>query len=53
MVSDEKRKPALCQNVNFFFNNFPPEWNKANLHDLFVEVGEISDVYVARKLTKA
>ncbi|GJW69796.1 DETOXIFICATION 16-like protein [Tanacetum coccineum] len=39
--------------VNFFFTNFSPEWNKANLHDLFVEVGEISDVYVARKLTKA
>ncbi|GKD43428.1 nucleotide-binding alpha-beta plait domain-containing protein [Tanacetum coccineum] len=54
MVSDEKRKRALRQNVvNFFFTNFPPEWNKANLHDLFVEVGEISDVYVARKLTKA
>ncbi|GJV37429.1 nucleotide-binding alpha-beta plait domain-containing protein [Tanacetum coccineum] len=49
-----KEKRALCQNVvNFFFTNFPPEWNKANLHDLFVEVGEISDVYVARKLTKA
>nr|GEU88311.1 squamosa promoter-binding-like protein 12 [Tanacetum cinerariifolium] len=29
------------------------EWNKANLHDPFLEVGEISDVYVARKLTKA
>nr|GEU34049.1 nucleotide-binding alpha-beta plait domain-containing protein [Tanacetum cinerariifolium] len=50
---DEKRK-RVCRNVvNFFFTNFPPEWNKANLHDLFVEVREISDVYVARKLTKA
>ncbi|GKC17449.1 nucleotide-binding alpha-beta plait domain-containing protein [Tanacetum coccineum] len=51
---DGKRKYVLRQNmVNFYFTNFPPEWNKASLHELFVEVGERSDVYVARKMSKA
>ncbi|GJZ18090.1 hypothetical protein Tco_0554213 [Tanacetum coccineum] len=30
--------------VNFFFTNFPPDWNKIDLHGLFVEVGEIADL---------
>ncbi|GJS65883.1 glutamate receptor 2.7 [Tanacetum coccineum] len=39
--------------VNFFFTNFPPEWNKDSLHELFTDVGDIADVYVARKMSKA
>ncbi|PWA92421.1 nucleotide-binding alpha-beta plait domain-containing protein [Artemisia annua] len=51
---DEKGKHDPSRNVvNFFFTNFPPEWNKADLHELFAEVGEIADLYVARKVIKA
>ncbi|GKC59324.1 hypothetical protein Tco_1086922, partial [Tanacetum coccineum] len=35
--------------VNFYFTSFLSEWNKVNLHDLFTEVGEIANVYVAKK----
>ncbi|GKA53478.1 hypothetical protein Tco_0746793 [Tanacetum coccineum] len=38
--------------VNFYFTSFPSEWNKVNLHDLFAEVGEIANVYVAKKVSK-
>ncbi|GJY28223.1 hypothetical protein Tco_0403990 [Tanacetum coccineum] len=38
--------------VNFYFTNFPSDWNKVNLHDLFAEVGEIANVYVAKKVSK-
>ncbi|PWA58260.1 UDP-glucuronosyl/UDP-glucosyltransferase [Artemisia annua] len=47
---DEKRKHVPRQNVvNFFFTNFPPEWSKVNMYELFSEVGEIAEVYIARK----
>lgn len=50
---EEKRKHNSCKNVvNFFFTGFPPEWNEKNLRELFAEVGEIKDVYVARKMSK-
>ncbi|PWA38813.1 hypothetical protein CTI12_AA577930 [Artemisia annua] len=39
--------------MNFFFTNFPPEWNKVDLQELFAEVGEIANVYVARKVSNA
>lgn len=49
----EKKRNLPCRNVvNFYFTNFPTEWNKANLRNLFAEVGEICDVYVARKVSK-
>ncbi|GJV85646.1 hypothetical protein Tco_1525544 [Tanacetum coccineum] len=38
--------------VNFYFTNFPSDWNKVNLHDLFAKVGEIANVYVAKKVSK-
>nr|GEU64295.1 putative nucleotide-binding alpha-beta plait domain-containing protein [Tanacetum cinerariifolium] len=51
---DEKRKPGPRHNVvNFFFINFPPDWNKADLHGLFAKVEEIAYLYVARKVSKA
>ncbi|PWA92948.1 hypothetical protein CTI12_AA076220 [Artemisia annua] len=51
---DEKRKHVPRQNVvNFFFTNFPPEWSKVNMYELFSEVGEIAEVYIARKVSKA
>ncbi|GJT89946.1 nucleotide-binding alpha-beta plait domain-containing protein [Tanacetum coccineum] len=51
---DEKGIPNPSHNViNFFFTNFPPDWNKTDLHGLFAEVGEIADLYVARKVSKA
>ncbi|GJY13616.1 retrovirus-related pol polyprotein from transposon TNT 1-94 [Tanacetum coccineum] len=43
----------MKNSISGYVTNFPPEWNKASLHELFVEVGEISDVYVARKMSKA
>lgn len=52
----EKREQFPSHNhnlVNFFFTNFPPEWNKANLYHLFADVGEIANVFVARKVSKA
>ncbi|GKD87493.1 nucleotide-binding alpha-beta plait domain-containing protein [Tanacetum coccineum] len=50
---EEKRKFVPCQNmVNFFFTNFPSEWNTANLLELFEEVDEVADVYVAKKMSK-
>ncbi|GJW16286.1 hypothetical protein Tco_0020419 [Tanacetum coccineum] len=33
--------------VNYFFTNFPPEWNEGNLREVFAELGEVADVYVA------
>ncbi|PWA45314.1 hypothetical protein CTI12_AA518770 [Artemisia annua] len=49
----EKWKHVPCRNVvNYFFTNFPPEWNQANLRDIFMEFGEVVDVYVARKMSK-
>ena len=51
---DEKRKYVPRRNVvNFFFTNFPPEWSKVNMYELFSEVGEIAEVYVATKVSKA
>ncbi|GJT09747.1 nucleotide-binding alpha-beta plait domain-containing protein [Tanacetum coccineum] len=51
---DEKREHVPRRNVvNLFFTSFPPEWSKVNMYELFSEVGEIADVYVARKLSKA
>nr|GFA89197.1 nucleotide-binding alpha-beta plait domain-containing protein [Tanacetum cinerariifolium] len=49
---EEKRKFVPRRNVNFFFTNFPSEWNTANLLELFEEVGEVADVYVAKKMSK-
>nr|GEV57856.1 nucleotide-binding alpha-beta plait domain-containing protein [Tanacetum cinerariifolium] len=50
---EEKRKFVPCRNVvNFFFTNFPSEWNTANLLELFEEVGEVADVYAAKKMSK-
>ncbi|GJZ76446.1 nucleotide-binding alpha-beta plait domain-containing protein, partial [Tanacetum coccineum] len=48
---EAKRKQHVPRRdvVNFYFTNFPSEWNKVNLHDLFAEVGEIANVYVAKK----
>ncbi|GKB08951.1 nucleotide-binding alpha-beta plait domain-containing protein [Tanacetum coccineum] len=47
---DEKREHVPRRNVvNFFFTNFPPEWSKVNMYELFSEVGEIAYIYVARK----
>ncbi|GJS09240.1 hypothetical protein Tco_0366036 [Tanacetum coccineum] len=47
---DEKREHVPRRNVvNFFFTNFLPKWSKVNMYELFSEVGEIADVYVARK----
>lgn len=49
----EKRKHVPLRNVvNYYFTNFPPEWNEPNLHEVFAKVGEIIDVYVARKMSK-
>ncbi|GJX74473.1 hypothetical protein Tco_0313068 [Tanacetum coccineum] len=28
--------------VNYFFTNFPPEWNEGNLRKVFAELGEVS-----------
>nr|GFA01647.1 protein kinase-like domain, beta-lactamase/transpeptidase-like protein [Tanacetum cinerariifolium] len=39
--------------VNFYFTNFPSEWKMVNRHDLFIEVGEIDNVYVAKKVRKS
>ncbi|GJZ17271.1 nucleotide-binding alpha-beta plait domain-containing protein [Tanacetum coccineum] len=51
---DKKGNPDPSHNVvNFFFTNFPPDWNKTDLHGLFAEVGEIAELYVARKVSKA
>nr|GFB44445.1 nucleotide-binding alpha-beta plait domain-containing protein [Tanacetum cinerariifolium] len=51
---DDKREDVSSWNVvNFYFTNFPPEWNKVNLHELFAEIGEIAHVYVARKASKS
>ncbi|PWA86506.1 nucleotide-binding alpha-beta plait domain-containing protein [Artemisia annua] len=50
---DEKRKRDSRNVVNFFFTNFPPEWNKVDLQELFAEVREIANVYVARKVSNA
>nr|GEY33476.1 nucleotide-binding alpha-beta plait domain-containing protein [Tanacetum cinerariifolium] len=48
---DDKREDVSSGNVvNFYFTNFPPEWNKVNLHELFAEIWEIAHVYVARKV---
>ncbi|GKD41046.1 hypothetical protein Tco_1261253 [Tanacetum coccineum] len=45
---DDKREDVSSGNVvNFYFTNFPPEWNRVNLHELFAEIGEIAHVYVA------
>ncbi|GKD28212.1 nucleotide-binding alpha-beta plait domain-containing protein [Tanacetum coccineum] len=38
--------------VNYFFTNFPPEWNEGNLREVFAELGEVADVYVASKMSK-
>ncbi|GKD90781.1 nucleotide-binding alpha-beta plait domain-containing protein [Tanacetum coccineum] len=50
---NERRKnvPRITV-VNYFFTNFPPEWNEGNLREVFAEFGEVADVYVARKLSK-
>nr|GFB10022.1 cinnamoyl-CoA reductase 2-like [Tanacetum cinerariifolium] len=51
---DDKREDVSSWNVvNFYFTNFPPEWNKVNLHELFAEIGEIAHLYVARKVSKS
>ncbi|GKE48973.1 nucleotide-binding alpha-beta plait domain-containing protein [Tanacetum coccineum] len=51
---DDKREDVPSGNVvNFYFPNFPPEWNKVNLHELFAEIGEIAHVYVARKVSES
>ncbi|GJV76586.1 nucleotide-binding alpha-beta plait domain-containing protein [Tanacetum coccineum] len=51
---DEKGNPDPSHNmVNFFFTNFPSDWNKTDLHGLFAEVEEIAELYVARKVSKA
>ncbi|GKF75272.1 nucleotide-binding alpha-beta plait domain-containing protein, partial [Tanacetum coccineum] len=51
--ANERRKnvPRITV-VNYFFTNFPPEWNEGNLREVFAEFGEVADVYVARKLSK-
>ncbi|GKD56419.1 nucleotide-binding alpha-beta plait domain-containing protein, partial [Tanacetum coccineum] len=50
---NERRKNVLrITVVNYFFTNFPPEWNEGNLRELFAEIEEVADVYVARKLSK-
>ncbi|GJV03388.1 nucleotide-binding alpha-beta plait domain-containing protein, partial [Tanacetum coccineum] len=50
---EEKRKFVPRRNVvNFLFTNFPSEWNTANLLELFEEVVEVADVYVAKKMSK-
>ncbi|GKA69310.1 nucleotide-binding alpha-beta plait domain-containing protein, partial [Tanacetum coccineum] len=46
-----KNRPRITV-VNYFFTNFPPEWNEGNLCEVFAEFGEVADVYVARKLSK-
>ncbi|GJX48814.1 nucleotide-binding alpha-beta plait domain-containing protein [Tanacetum coccineum] len=51
---DEKGNPDPSHNVvNFFFTNFPPDWNKTDLHGLFAEVREIAELYMALKVSKA
>ncbi|GJV21858.1 serine/threonine-protein kinase, active site protein [Tanacetum coccineum] len=53
-IGDQKQQHVPCSNVvNFYFMNFPTEWDKVNLYELFSEVGEIAHVYVARKVSKA
>nr|GEU31305.1 nucleotide-binding alpha-beta plait domain-containing protein [Tanacetum cinerariifolium] len=50
----EKRKHVPRSNVvNYYFTNFPPERNEDYLRKAFAEVGELVDVYVARKMSKA
>lgn len=50
---EEIKKYIPCiKVVKFFFTNFLPEWNKANLRELFGEVGEIQEDYLARKMSK-
>nr|GEU29397.1 nucleotide-binding alpha-beta plait domain-containing protein [Tanacetum cinerariifolium] len=51
---DDKREDVSSGNVvNYYFTNFPPEWNRVNLHELFAEIREIAHVYVARKVSKS
>nr|GEZ38905.1 nucleotide-binding alpha-beta plait domain-containing protein [Tanacetum cinerariifolium] len=51
--AEEKRKQTCHKKVvNFFITNFQVSSCKTSLHDLFVECGEILDVYIARKLSK-
>ncbi|GKF78907.1 nucleotide-binding alpha-beta plait domain-containing protein [Tanacetum coccineum] len=40
--ANERRKnvPRITV-VNYFFTNFPPEWNEGNLREVFAEFGEI------------
>nr|GEX51732.1 nucleotide-binding alpha-beta plait domain-containing protein [Tanacetum cinerariifolium] len=50
----EKRKHVPRNNmVNYYFTNFPLEGNEDYLCKVFAEVGELVDVYVARKMNKA
>ncbi|GJW12466.1 nucleotide-binding alpha-beta plait domain-containing protein [Tanacetum coccineum] len=49
----EKKKHVPWSNVvNYYFTSFPPEWNEDYLRKAFAEVGELVDVYVARKMSK-